>query len=199
MSSDYDAVVIGSGLGGLTAGALLSHAGARVPVLERNASLGGAATTYHRGALTIEASLNETTPPSAPGDPKRELFELLGLEDDIQLIPVTNLHEIRWRGLGEPFQLPHGFDEVETALAARFPEQRSNIRALLTQVRRTLRIAEFGSPEHSAWWRIRNAAELPLDLWAALRDMRSSVSEVFERYFGDNEALRFALFPNVPY
>ncbi len=37
MSQDYDAVVIGSGLGGLTAGALLSHAGARVLVLERNA------------------------------------------------------------------------------------------------------------------------------------------------------------------
>ncbi|MDJ1016004.1 MAG: NAD(P)/FAD-dependent oxidoreductase [Paracoccaceae bacterium] len=199
MSQDYDAVVIGSGLGGLTAGALLSHAGARVLVLERNASLGGAATTYHRGALTIEASLHETTPPDAPGDPKRELFELLGLEDEIQLIPVPTLHEVRWRGLGEPFQLPHGFDNIEAALGARFPEERDNIRALLTQVRRTLRIMDYGNPEHGAWWRIRNAAELPLDLWAALRDMRSSLSEVFERYLGDNEALKFALFPNLPY
>ena len=42
---NYDAIVIGSGLGGLTAGALFSHAGYRVLVLERNDSFGGAATT----------------------------------------------------------------------------------------------------------------------------------------------------------
>ena len=196
---DYDAVVIGSGLGGLTAGALLSHAGARVLVLERNAALGGAATTYHRGPLTIEASLHETTPPSAPGDPKRALFEILDLEDHIRLIPVPNLHEIRWRGLGAPFRLPHGFDRIETALVDRFPEERTNIRAFLTQVRRTLQVAEFASPEHGAWWRLRHMADLPLDLWAGLRDIRASLSAVFERYFGDNEALKLALCANLAY
>ena len=199
MSEKYDAVVIGSGLGGLTAGALLAHAGARVLVLERNASLGGAATTYHRGALTVEASLHETTPPSAPGDPKRELFDILGLEDDLDLVPVPNLHEIRWHGLGEPFVLPHGFDNIEAALDARFPTERAKIKALLNQVRRTLRIAEFADPAHDAWWRIKHAAELPLDLWAGLRDIRASLSEVFERHFGDNEALKFALCANLAY
>ncbi len=43
-SNDYDAIVIGSGLGGLTAGALFAHAGHRVLVLERNYTFGGAAT-----------------------------------------------------------------------------------------------------------------------------------------------------------
>ncbi len=45
--NDYDAIVIGSGLGGLTVGALFAHAGHRVLVLERNYTFGGAATTYH--------------------------------------------------------------------------------------------------------------------------------------------------------
>ncbi|MEO1200447.1 MAG: NAD(P)/FAD-dependent oxidoreductase [Pseudomonadota bacterium] len=199
MPEHYDAVVIGSGLGGLTAGALLSHAGARVLVLERNASLGGAATTYHRGALTIEASLHETTPPWAPGDPKRELFDVLGLEDDIDLVSVPNLHEIRWKGLGAPFQLPHGFEQIEAKLAERFPAESTSIKALLTQVRRTLRMAEFMDPQHDGWWKARHAAELPLDLWAGLRDIRASLSEVFERYFGDNEALKVALCANLAY
>ena len=70
MSNEYDAIVIGSGLGGLTAGALYARTGARVLLLERNASFGGAATTYHRGALTVEASLHETTHPAAAGDPR---------------------------------------------------------------------------------------------------------------------------------
>jgi all-trans-retinol 13,14-reductase len=199
MPTDYDAVVIGSGLGGLTAGALVAHMGSRVLLLERNSSLGGAATTYQRGALTIEASLHETTHPFAPGDPKYELFEALDLEDEIDLVPVPNLQEIRWQGLGEPFCLPHGIDNAEAALVARFPDDRRRIRAFLKQVGRTLRMTEFASPAHDTLWRVLHAAELPLDLWAALRDVRSSLSEVFTRYFGDNEAIKFALAANLPY
>jgi putative transposase len=56
-----DAIVIG--LGGLTTGSLLSHAGLRVLVLEKNETFGGSAMAYHKGAMMIEASLHETTDP----------------------------------------------------------------------------------------------------------------------------------------
>src|ERR1700736_1474382 len=46
MSRQFDAIVIGSGLGGLTAAALYAQAGNRVLVLERNRNFGGAATVY---------------------------------------------------------------------------------------------------------------------------------------------------------
>lgn len=199
MTTAYDAVIIGSGLGGLTAGALLAHAGQRVLVLERNASVGGAATTYHRGALTIEASLHETTPPGAPGDPKRELFATLGLQDALEMVEVPIFQEIRWKGFGVPFRLPHGFDAIQAALDERFPQERARTRALLTQLRRTLHLAEFGSPDHDLWWRARHLPELPGDLLAALRDIRASLGTVFTRHFGANEALKFALGANLPY
>ena len=41
----YDVVVIGAGLGGLTAGAILARAGRKVLVIERSNSVGGA--DYH--------------------------------------------------------------------------------------------------------------------------------------------------------
>ena len=55
MVEHYDAIVIGSGLGGLTAGAMFAHVGKRVLLLERNASFGGAAATGGRatGGMTV--------------------------------------------------------------------------------------------------------------------------------------------------
>ena len=44
MQADYDAIVIGAGLGGLTAGALFAHAGHRVLIIEQNETFGGAAS-----------------------------------------------------------------------------------------------------------------------------------------------------------
>ena len=200
MSKDYDAIVIGSGLGGLTAGALYARTGATVLLLERNASFGGAATTYHRGPLTIEASLHETThPASSGGDPKREVFEALDLEASVELVPVGDFQEVRGAILGEPFILPHGFDAVEAALTERFPQEQKAIHAFVRQLKRTLRLGELTSSEHGLAWRMAHAAELPLDLWAILRDMRSSLSAVLERYFGDNEAIKFAVAANLPY
>ena len=75
MSDSYDAIAIGSGLGGLTAAALYARAGHRVLVLERNDEFGGAATTYRHGQLTIEASLHETADLRDPLDPKARSCE----------------------------------------------------------------------------------------------------------------------------
>ena len=46
MSKQHDVIVIGGGLGGLTAAALLARAGRKTLVIERNASARGPASTY---------------------------------------------------------------------------------------------------------------------------------------------------------
>lgn len=199
MPKSYDAIVIGSGLGGLTAGALYARTGANVLLLERNKSFGGAASTYRRGALTVEASLHETTSPAVRADPKHDVFEALDLEEDIEFLPVENFHEVRCPLIGAPFLLPHGLEAVETRLVERFPDQHSGIRAFLRQLQRTLKALSHVQGQHSVLWRLAHAAELPLELWAVLRDIRSSLSEVMTRYFGDNEAIKFALAANLPY
>jgi phytoene dehydrogenase-like protein len=48
MRENWDAIVIGAGMGGLTAAAHLVKAGLRVLVLERNPHIGGTAYVYHR-------------------------------------------------------------------------------------------------------------------------------------------------------
>ena len=46
MRAQYDVVVVGGGVAGLATGALLSHAGRKVVVLEKGNQLGGRAYTY---------------------------------------------------------------------------------------------------------------------------------------------------------
>ena len=98
MSRQFDAIVIGSGLGGLTAGALYARAGHRVLVIERNQNFGGAATVYRHGALAIEASLHEIDGLD-PKDPKAPILQSLGLDRDVPFVDVGDLHEVRSRFL----------------------------------------------------------------------------------------------------
>ena len=198
-SEKFDAVVIGSGLGGLTAGALYARAGNRVLLLERNAVFGGAATTYRYGDMTVEGSLHETADPRKTLDPKGPVFEALDLYDVLEFAPAPDFYEVRSATLTAPFVLPHGFDDVEAALISRFPDQESNIKRFLRQIRRSLMALEYLRGPHDALWRLAHVSELPLDLWAVIRDFRSSLSEVLERYFGEDEAIKIALAANLPY
>ena len=80
----YDAVIIGAGLGGLTAGAILARAGRKVLVIERSNSVGGAASSYKVGDLFVEGSLHETSDPHDPRDAKHDPLTRAGVIDGHQ-------------------------------------------------------------------------------------------------------------------
>ena len=199
MTERFDAIVIGAGLGGLTAGALFAHAGKRVLLLERNSVFGGAATTYRHGAMTVEASLHETADPRQTLDPKGAVFEALDLYDDVEFVPAPDIYEVRGPIIGAPFVLLQGFEAIQAALTDRFPHQERNIKRFLRHMRRAMKALDYLGGGHSALWQITHAAELPLELWAVVRDFRSTLSEVFQRFFGDDEAIKIALAANVHY
>jgi hypothetical protein len=119
MARHCDAIVIGSGLGGLTAGALYARTGRRVLVLERNDTCGGAATVYRHGPLAIEASLHEIDGLDID-DPKLPILRSLGLDKDLAFVDVGDLYEVRGPQIGEPFALPCGMERALSAAIARF-------------------------------------------------------------------------------
>jgi all-trans-retinol 13,14-reductase len=199
MARQFDAIVIGSGLGGLTAGALHARAGHRVLVLERNFHFGGAATVYRHGSLDIEASLHEIDGLDAE-DPKWPILHALGIDRDISFVHVGDLHEVRSPLLGEPFILPHGYDRALAATKLRFPHQAKGIDGYFERIR-AIRHAVATMSKHQDdrdWW-LWNAPALPWRLWPLIRDRRTTVGEVMRRLFGDDEAVKFALASNLAY
>lgn len=195
----WDAIVVGGGLGGLTAGALCAMAGQRVLVVEKNESVGGAATCFTRGGRQFEVSLHETTHPLSGADPKGRIFRALDLMDKVEFVPISEYCRVKAPHLGLDLRLPHGLAPLQDALSEAFPEQRKEIAAFLRQIGRTQQaISLFVEKHDGAWWRA-NLAELPLDLWAVARDFRGTLSSVMQRYFGSAEALKLALSANLFY
>jgi phytoene dehydrogenase-like protein len=197
-ANSYDAVVIGSGMGGLTAGALLAAEGRKVCVLERNHSFGGAASAFKHGALTIEPSLHQTADPRDKAEPKHEILQKLGLLDEIEWVPVSPFFTVRGGPVGAPFALPVGFDKARDALTRRFPASAKGLDFLLTRMETLLAGLDdlVQSQQRSSVGGLLRGA---LQLRSLVGDWRASLDDMFTRVLGDDEGAKFALAGNLGY
>ncbi|MBI5129275.1 MAG: NAD(P)/FAD-dependent oxidoreductase [Rhodopseudomonas palustris] len=183
----YDAVVIGAGLGGLTAGAILAREGRKVLVIERGNSVGGAASSYKVGDLFVEGSLHVTGDPRHPRDPKHAALGRAGARDAVPFVAAGALYEMRGGPLTQPFVLPDDFIGAREALLARFPDARRGIEQLLGEMERLASAVGDGGLEAV----FALAPEFP--------DWSSSLADKLQALFGDNEALKCAIAGNLSY
>ena len=195
----YDVVVIGAGLGGLTAGAILARAGRKVLVIERSNSVGGAASSYKSGDLFVEGSLHETSDPHDPRDPKHDALSRAGVLDAVKWIPSAVFYEVRGGPVAKPFMLPDSFDGARRALSERFPEARAGIAQLLGEMERVAAAMGTLSKATDASRTPRENVGALLKLLPSLGDYRLSLLQKLDRVFGDNEAVKCTLAANLSY
>jgi phytoene dehydrogenase-like protein len=195
----YDVVVVGAGLGGLTAGAILARAGRKVLVVERSNSVGGAASSYKSGDLFVEGSLHETSDPNYKRDPKHDVLTRAGVIDAVKWIPSGAFYQARGGPLDRPFLMPDNFGAARSALSEHFPEARAGIDQLLGELERIVAVmAEF--PQSA------DALENPDGHLRALMqalpvasDWPLSLSQKLDNVFGDHEAVKCAIAANLSY
>ena len=199
MANPYDVIVIGSGLGGLTAAALLARAGRKTLLIERNHGVGGAASTYKAGDLIIEASLHETSDPCDPIDPKHHVLARAGVLNEVEWVPTGSLYEVRGGPVGAPFVLPEGFAAARSALTERFPSARAGIGAVLGDMECIATGLGTLSRGRAAIREPGKALSALAKLGPVVKGWRLSLTERFDHALGDDEAAKCALAANLAY
>ncbi|PAF42915.1 NAD(P)/FAD-dependent oxidoreductase [Helicobacter sp. 11S03491-1] len=121
----YDAIIIGSGLGGLSCGATLAKAGKKVLVLEQHSLAGGCATCFERKGMKVDAGLHELDWGSPKTDMKHLIFQKLGLNELIEIIKLPNAWSIKTQT--KDITIPHGINHVKSFLKSEFPEESKGI------------------------------------------------------------------------
>jgi len=179
---DHDAIVIGSGMSGLTCAALLAREGQRVLVLERHYTAGGFTHVFRRGDYEWDVGIHYIGDVNRPDSALSSTFRYL------------TGGELEWADMGEvydrivfgdeQFELVAGREAFQSSLEQRFPEERSAIATYLDLL-----------DEASRAYR-RYAMEKVLPGWASwlfggllrrgfLRLARRSTAEVLEELTGD--------------
>ncbi len=121
---NYDVVVIGSGLGGLSAAALLSKSGKRVLLAERHSGPGGNAHAFARGPYTFDPAIHVTG--HGYNVPIfRTYLEAVGADQEVEIVDLGGLYSVVMNGT--TFTHPSGEDAVIEYLGELFPGEADGI------------------------------------------------------------------------
>jgi all-trans-retinol 13,14-reductase len=140
-SGEFDVVVIGSGIGGLAAAALLAkHAGKRVLVLERHYTAGGYTHVFKRTGYEWDVGVHYIGNLSADRSPFGAVFNSI-TDGKISWEPMPDPYD-RFIIGGKAFDYVGGADRFRASLCRHFPAESRAIERYVELVKSTARASQ---------------------------------------------------------
>ena len=121
---NYDAIVIGAGLAGLTCGITFAKRGKSVKVFEQHSSPGGCIGYFSRKGFTFDVGLHLTTD-CQEGGVIYNVLKDLDLLNDIEFHRFDPIYELRFPD--KSYSIPASFEGYASTLSQEFPEERKGI------------------------------------------------------------------------
>lgn len=133
-NNKYDILILGTGLGGLVCGYMLSKNGFKVLLLEKNAQIGGCLQTFRRFGVKFDTGMHYIGS-MLEGQILHRLFKYLHLLDDVKLSRLDeNGYDILSIG-GKSYRYASGYDHFVETLCQDFPHSRKEIEEYVKQLK----------------------------------------------------------------
>lgn len=148
----YDIVIIGSGLGGLLTGALLSKEGYNVCIVEKNKVFGGSLQTFKRDGVIFDTGMHYFGSMDK-GQFIYKLFKYLEIYDSLKLkrLDIDGFDVLNFRD--KEYRFAQGFDNFIDKLSPDFPHEKKAI------IKFVEKIKEVGLSENTFNLKSKNKEE----------------------------------------
>jgi len=194
LQDPYDVVVIGSGLGGLTAAALVARRGLRTLLLEHHYLPGGMCTTLRRQGISFDTGTALMYGFGEKGFNAHNSV-MNELEQDIDIISHKSLLRITFEGRKITFW--PDYDRFLDEITAAFPNQAEELRALYAYLydiytkviaREPVIVPPTDMPPEQ---NLRALFRHPLALLTTVRMLNTSTESILRRFITDPDLLAF--------
>jgi all-trans-retinol 13,14-reductase len=136
LENRYDAIVIGSGIGGLAAGALLAkHAGLKVLVLERHYTAGGFTHVFRRPGYEWDVGVHYIGGVTSPGSDVRAAFDHV-TEGRLRWNPMPEVYD-RIRIADRSYNFASGRERFRDGMKRYFPREAGAVDSYLAALEAT--------------------------------------------------------------
>ena len=129
----YDAIVIGSGMGGLTTASILAKRRLKVLLLEKEKQVGGYVVSFKRNGFTFDAT-GAFVGGCQVGGELYQILKEIGAHDEVEFIPIHHIQNI-YPGF-EVHLHQGGLHSYTEALLNLFPEEEKGLNAYLSLVKK---------------------------------------------------------------
>lgn len=131
----FDIIIIGSGLGGLICGAILSKEGYRVGIIEKHFQIGGCIQTFKRDGCVFDVG-GHYVGGIEKGQNLYQFFKYLGIIDDLKLSKLDiNCFDKVVLNQSDEYNYGQGYNNFIDQLSVKFPDKKRELNQYLKKIR----------------------------------------------------------------
>jgi len=191
---DYDAIIIGGGLSGLTAASLLAKRHLKVAVIDKSYQPGGSCGVFKRGHVTFDQGSAMLYGFGETGyNAHRFVFNCL--EEPIDMIRHDLLYCVNFKGRRIKFW--EDIDRFVVELSSVFPKEKENIKRFYNDMLKMYQHVMVEVPTYSTADEtdpkvaLKSMLRHPLSYLRFLGYLNKSAKSLLEKYFTDPEIFKF--------
>lgn len=191
---NYDVIIVGGGLSGLTAASLLAKRGFKVAVIDKSYQPGGSCGVFKRGHVTFDQGSAMLYGFGEAGfNAHRFVFNCL--EEPIDMIRHDLLYCVNFKGRRIKFWTD--IDQFALELADIFPNEKNNIKRFYHDMLKMYRHVMVESPSYNTADEtdpnvaLKSMIRHPISYLRFLSYLNKSARSLLEKYFSDPELFKF--------